>query len=138
MKRALVVQMSAREKAELLYAEEQERRLALEQEAARLAGGAVRHGLMGPGAPLGGAMPTYRIYATADGHVALGAVEPHFAARVHELIGTSVDELTAALRATEAAVVVATHDQQMLADLGDWPRLDLGDYRGGAIGSPST
>ena len=37
MKRALVVQMSAREKAELLYAEEQERRLALEQEAARLA-----------------------------------------------------------------------------------------------------
>lgn len=48
-----------------------------------------------------------------------------------------VDELTAALRATEAAVVVATHDQQMLADLGDWPKLDLGDYRGGAIGSPS-
>ncbi|KAI0762852.1 hypothetical protein C8Q74DRAFT_1371833 [Fomes fomentarius] len=37
MKRALVVQMSAREKAESMYAEEQERRLALAQEAARLA-----------------------------------------------------------------------------------------------------
>ena len=36
-----------------------------------------------------------------------------------------VDELTAALRATSAAVVVATHDRQMLADLADWPRLDL-------------
>ena len=38
-----------------------------------------------------------------------------------------VDELTVALRATRAAVVVATHDRQLLADLGDWPRLDLRD-----------
>ncbi|MFC5061838.1 ABC-F family ATP-binding cassette domain-containing protein [Actinomycetospora atypica] len=37
-----------------------------------------------------------------------------------------VDELTAALRVTPAAVVVATHDRQLLADLADWPRLDLG------------
>ncbi len=37
-----------------------------------------------------------------------------------------VDELTAALRATSAAVVVATHDRRMRADLADWPRLDLG------------
>lgn len=36
-----------------------------------------------------------------------------------------VDELTTALRATSAAVVVATHDRQLRADLADWPHLDL-------------
>ncbi|GAB6938588.1 ABC-F family ATP-binding cassette domain-containing protein [Isoptericola variabilis] len=37
-----------------------------------------------------------------------------------------VDELTRALVATPAAVVVATHDRRMRADLSDWPVLDLG------------
>ena len=37
-----------------------------------------------------------------------------------------VDELTTALRATSAAVVVATHDRRMRADLADWPQLELG------------
>jgi macrolide transport system ATP-binding/permease protein len=37
-----------------------------------------------------------------------------------------VDELTAALRSTSAAVVVATHDRRMRADLADWPQLELG------------
>jgi len=37
-----------------------------------------------------------------------------------------VDELTAALRATSAAVVVATHDRKLSADLSDWPNLVLG------------
>ena len=37
-----------------------------------------------------------------------------------------VDELTAALRTTSAAVVVATHDRRMRADLADWPELALG------------
>ncbi|GEL94756.1 ABC-F family ATP-binding cassette domain-containing protein [Cellulomonas composti] len=36
-----------------------------------------------------------------------------------------VDELTAALRVTSAAVVVATHDRRMRADLADWPVLEL-------------
>jgi len=36
-----------------------------------------------------------------------------------------VDELTAALRGTPAAVVVATHDRQMLADLASWPSLSI-------------
>ncbi|MGI5119689.1 ABC-F family ATP-binding cassette domain-containing protein [Marinactinospora thermotolerans] len=34
-----------------------------------------------------------------------------------------VDELTDALRNTPAAVVIATHDRQMLADLASWPSL---------------
>ncbi|MGX7674716.1 ABC-F family ATP-binding cassette domain-containing protein [Plantactinospora sp. DSM 117369] len=36
-----------------------------------------------------------------------------------------VDELTGALRETPAAVVVATHDRQMLHDLAAWPTLPL-------------
>ncbi|MEU0312599.1 ABC-F family ATP-binding cassette domain-containing protein [Nocardioides sp. NPDC006273] len=44
----------------------------------------------------------------------------------NHLSAVLVDELTAALRATPAAVVVATHDRQMLDDLADWPRLALG------------
>jgi len=36
-----------------------------------------------------------------------------------------VDDLTEALRTTAAAVVVATHDRALRADLADWPRLEL-------------
>lgn len=53
-------------------------------DAAERAGDAVRYGLMGEGALLGGAFPGYRIYPCADGYVALGAIEPHFYKRVLE------------------------------------------------------
>ncbi|QYA99620.1 CoA transferase (plasmid) [Rhodococcus sp. USK10] len=59
------------------------------EEAAADAGAAVRHGLVGVGAPLGGATPTYGIYSTADGYVALGAIEPHFRSRVLEALGVA-------------------------------------------------
>lgn len=36
-----------------------------------------------------------------------------------------VDELTDALRATQAAVVISTHDRQLLRDVDDWPPLSL-------------
>lgn len=36
-----------------------------------------------------------------------------------------VDELTEALGATQAAVVVSTHDRQLLRDVNDWPMLRL-------------
>ncbi|MFI6909051.1 ATP-binding cassette domain-containing protein [Nonomuraea sp. NPDC050394] len=36
-----------------------------------------------------------------------------------------VEELTQALHATAAAVVMATHDRQLLRDVADWPRLSL-------------
>jgi len=36
-----------------------------------------------------------------------------------------VDEMTEALRTTHSAVVVATHDRQLLRDLREWPRLEL-------------
>lgn len=57
--------------------EGQPHRVVLEEAAAR-AGDAVRYGLMGDDAVLGGAFPGYGVYSCADGWVALGAIEPHF------------------------------------------------------------
>lgn len=71
-------------------------RISLE-DCARLAGKAVLHGLMGEGAPLGGGMPEYRIYPTADGNIALGALEPHFADRVHQHLGTTRQQIASTL-----------------------------------------
>ncbi|MFE9680436.1 ABC-F family ATP-binding cassette domain-containing protein [Streptomyces sp. NPDC006285] len=45
----------------------------------------------------------------------------------NHLASALVDELTDALRDTSAAVVVATHDRQLLRDLSHWPRLEVGD-----------
>ncbi|WP_078291308.1 CoA transferase [Mycobacterium sp. D16R24] len=56
-------------------------------DAAAWAGGAVRNGLMGDNAILGGAFPGYGIYECADGHVALGALESHFFARTLQAFG---------------------------------------------------
>ncbi|MFG2012122.1 ABC-F family ATP-binding cassette domain-containing protein [Micromonospora sp. NPDC048868] len=44
----------------------------------------------------------------------------------NHLSSALVDELTEAIRDTGAAVVVATHDRQLLRDLADWPRLEIG------------
>ena len=57
------------------------------------ASAAVRHGVTGPGKVLGGALPSYGIYATADGYVAVGALEPHFANRLAAAIGRNREEL---------------------------------------------
>jgi crotonobetainyl-CoA:carnitine CoA-transferase CaiB-like acyl-CoA transferase len=61
-------------------------RVVLEEAAAR-AGDAVRYGLMGEQALLGGAFPGYGIYECADGHVALGAIESHFFMRTLQTFG---------------------------------------------------
>ena len=63
-------------------------------DAARAAAAGVRHGLTAPGAVLGGALPGYGIYATTDGHVAVGALEPHFADRLATHVGRTRDDLT--------------------------------------------
>ncbi|WP_171162930.1 ABC-F family ATP-binding cassette domain-containing protein [Streptomyces sp. I05A-00742] len=59
----------------------------------------------------------------------------------NHLSSVLVDELTAAIRDTSAAVVVATHDRQLLRDLADWPRLVVSEppavgVRRGAERSP--
>ena len=43
----------------------------------------------------------------------------------NHLSAALVDDLTEALRGTRSAVVVATHDRQLLADLDGWPTLRL-------------
>ena len=47
----------------------------------------LHYGLTGPGRHLGGANPAYGIYATRDGAIAVGALEPHFRARLFEGLG---------------------------------------------------
>jgi crotonobetainyl-CoA:carnitine CoA-transferase CaiB-like acyl-CoA transferase len=63
-------------------------------DAARSASAAVRHGLTGPQGVLGGASPAYGVYRTADGHVAVAAIEPHFAERLARAVGATREELT--------------------------------------------
>ena len=43
----------------------------------------------------------------------------------NHLSASLVDELTEGLKNTGVAVIVATHDRKMLADLEDWPRLRI-------------
>ena len=43
----------------------------------------------------------------------------------NHLSAALVDELTEALEEASCAVVVATHDRQLLRDLAAWPRLHL-------------
>lgn len=57
-------------------------------DAAAWAAGAMRHGLSTPGGPLGGGLPLYHTYPTADGHIALACLEPHFAHRLTQVVAT--------------------------------------------------
>ena len=70
------------------------------EELAQHAAAAVRHGVTTPGGFLGGAVPGYNVYASADGRVAVAALEPHFAQRLASAVGSTHEELSAAF-ATE-------------------------------------
>ena len=52
------------------------------------------HGLTAPGALLGGGLPVYGIYDTADGKVALAALEPHFTQALLTALGLAPEDLT--------------------------------------------
>lgn len=62
-------------------------------DAAAWAAGPARHGLTAPGGPLGGGSPFYRTYDTADGAIAVGCVEPAFAAALAQHIGSDHETL---------------------------------------------
>jgi len=47
----------------------------------------LRHGLTASGGHLGGGNPAYGIYATRHGAIAVGALEPHFRARLYDGLG---------------------------------------------------
>lgn len=55
-------------------------------DAAAFVAGPARHGLTVPGGVLGGALPQYRTYASADGYVAVAALEPHFWQRLRDAL----------------------------------------------------
>lgn len=62
---------------------------------------------------LGGTLPEYGVYRCADGWVALAALEPHFRARMVELLGETEQELTAVFAAEPAehwAAFAREHD----------------------------
>lgn len=56
-------------------------------EAAQTLGLPWRLGLTGPDSPVGGASPFYARYPAAEGEVAVGALEPHFATALAEQLG---------------------------------------------------
>ena len=88
------------------------RRVVLD-EAAAWAAGPARYGLSAPGGPLGGGSPFYRTYATADGHIAVACIEPHFAKALTAQLGSEHEELERAFAAETTAHWAAfaqTHD----------------------------
>ena len=88
------------------------RRVVLD-EAAAWAAGPARHGLSAPGGHLGGGSPFYRTYATADGHIAVACIEPHFAKALAVQLGSEHEVLERAFAAETTAHWIAfaqTHD----------------------------
>lgn len=65
------------------------------EEAAHDAAGPVRFGLTSPGGLLAGGLPGYAVYRTADGFVAVAALEPAFAERLAVHVGRTAHELAA-------------------------------------------
>jgi crotonobetainyl-CoA:carnitine CoA-transferase CaiB-like acyl-CoA transferase len=65
--------------------------VALSEAAASLAV-PLRYGSTTPGANLGGGIPEYNIYQSADGWVAVAALEPHFKKRLEDALNISTPE----------------------------------------------
>lgn len=62
----------------------------------------VRHGLTTPGGVLGGGFAGYNVFVSADGHVAVAALEPHFMQRLGEALGVELElDAVAAVFATQ-------------------------------------
>ena len=64
----------------------------------------LRRGLTAPGGGLGGGNPAYQIYETRDGMIAVGALEPHFRARLFEGLALADGADPAAIFLTKSAI----------------------------------
>lgn len=73
----------------------------------------IRYGVTTPGGLLGGGLPNYTIYPTAQGHLACAALEPHFLQRLMQEL-----EITTPGRDTLAAVFL----QRTAREWEDWAR----------------
>jgi alpha-methylacyl-CoA racemase len=82
------------------------------------------HGLTAAGGPLGGGLAAYGIYAAADGHVAVGALEPHFRARLYQALGLPLDAPLAAViasrRIADLIALARQHDFPLDAVRRGW------------------
>lgn len=86
-----------------------------------------RHRLTTPDGPLGGALAVYAIHPTAQGQVALAALEAHFVERLRTALGLSPAELThdrlaevfAQRTAREWAAWAIRHDLPLVAVTSD-------------------
>jgi crotonobetainyl-CoA:carnitine CoA-transferase CaiB-like acyl-CoA transferase len=81
---------------------------------------ALRYGLTGPGSPLGGALPGYGVYASADGYVAVAALEPRFWRGLVTALGldgdgTGLAAVLATRPAAEWEAWAAAHDLPVVA-----------------------
>ncbi len=77
--------------------------VALSEAAAALAV-PLRYGCTAPGANLGGGIPEYNIYQSADGWVAVAALEPHFKKRLEDSLSVSTPEEYRAVFALQSSV----------------------------------
>jgi alpha-methylacyl-CoA racemase len=79
----------------------------------------LRHGLTSPGGVLGGGNPAYGIYPAREGTIAVAALEPHFRARLYELLaladGTDPGEVFQTRSAAEWEAWAGTHDLPIVA-----------------------
>jgi crotonobetainyl-CoA:carnitine CoA-transferase CaiB-like acyl-CoA transferase len=80
-----------------------------------------RHGLTATGAPLGGGLPAYRVYAAREGRVAIAALEPHFRARLYAALslppGSDLTGVMATRTAIEWEAWAEQHDVPLAACL---------------------
>jgi hypothetical protein len=63
----------------------------------------LRYGLTARGGPLGGSNPAYAVYAAREGAIAVGALEPHFRARLYEQLALADGADPSAVFATKTA-----------------------------------
>lgn len=78
------------------------------------------HGLTAPGALLGGGLPVYGIYDTAEGKIALGALEPHFTTALLTALRLQLEDCTRE-RLAEVFAERTAADWQTWADEHDIP-----------------
>jgi crotonobetainyl-CoA:carnitine CoA-transferase CaiB-like acyl-CoA transferase len=87
-------------------------------------------GLTRPSGAVGGAHAGYRVYACADGRVAVAALEPHFAARLCEAAGLGAQDMMAPSTREALAAWLRTRTRAELAAMAgerDVPLLTLAD-----------
>lgn len=76
----------------------------------------VAHELTSPGGLLAGDLPVYAVYAAAEGHVALAALEPHFTRNLLTALDLPAEELTKARLAEVFAGRTASEWEQWASE----------------------